>query len=80
MYLLFLKESARVALEIASAFNNPAMMKGLAMLGGPLAVLSIAMMFLPKQPSAEEKAIKEALETITKKMDVLHMAQMKSMS
>lgn len=43
-------------------------------------VLNVVMIFLPEQPSAEEKAIANALDVITKKMDVLHGEQMTAMS
>ena len=52
----------------------------MAALGGTLAVLNLVLIFLPKQPSAEERAIADALEVTTKKMDALHDIQMAELS
>ena len=47
---------------------------GLAVCGSILFIMEMVLMFLPKQPSATEKAITAAAETITKKMDAIHNA------
>ena len=54
------------------ALDSSGLKSVLAMAGGVLFVMNVVMIFLPKQPSAEEKAIANALDVITKKMDVLH--------
>jgi hypothetical protein len=56
------------------------MQKIMACAGPVFMVFSIVSIFLPKQPSAEERAIKEALNKITKKMDVLHGETMAELS
>jgi len=71
---------ADVTAGLADAFDGTGLKQIMACVAGPLAVLSIVMMFLPKQPSPEERAIAAALETITKKMEVLHKVQMKMLS
>ena len=55
--------------------------KGLAAgLGAYCFYFTLVLMFLPKQPSATEKAISAAMDKITDKMDVLHKEQMAEMS
>lgn len=72
------------AADALSTLNDVLESPGLKMMlaagGGVLFVMNVVMIFLPKQPSPAEKAIAKALDTITKKMDVLHGEQMTAMS
>ena len=69
MAIEVMTEVANVVSGLADAFDNTGLKKIMAIAGGPLAIMSIVMIFLPKQPSPEERAIAAALATITKKMD-----------
>ena len=54
--------------------------KLLAGFGGALAVMQIVMIFLPKQPSAEELAVTAAVKQITARMEAIHSIQMTMLS
>lgn len=56
------------------------MLNNIAGLGGVLGVVSIVLIFLPKAPSAEEIAIKNAVKDINKNMERLHDTQMQALS
>jgi len=49
-------------------------------LGGLVFALNILMIFLPKQPSAEEVAVSKLLDKVTGKMDELHKETMAELS
>lgn len=70
--------------DILDAFESKGkMLKSMKILqfAGPIGgILQCVSVFLPKQPSAEEKAIEAALETITKKMDEQHKETMGELS